>query len=610
MAEEILVGPEIPGVPPEAVGAHREESVLPEGDRLRAREFLYMTELIRNPTVSPEVARIRLIHRIIFPSEEEGLEMSRWEANPTLREILGRAGEGEEARMLTEELRRQDSALADAEEKIERLKKESGSREEEIKALEKRIQLLKARRETTKAIIEASLSAFPEESQKWYALYCEVDAAIALQEIYLQREKAQQDVDTYAGKLFESPFFNVGLGTSRLRALFEQEKYGPALERALRAYIDLHLTGKIDGKEVRRLLQEKDCPPDEERKLVYEAVRQAVGGDPFVAKRAEILARHLLEISLLSVWLAVPRNEKGEIVYERNGKPALPEIGFGRLEGSSPTDLAKLVLFRLKYWAELNKNYPSFAGGMARWVPESLTPTLFHFMRTKEGKSVFEEWYFGKKPLAELLGKVPEDAFSSWVYFIYRQNNVRHHLLNFSRGGEKDCIFQLLVLVSVRSMKKDFDLGISDPLERLMAKINMIGCRIYAWAMGTTQGGEVATTAVAGEMDKLEIIKRGIFETVTSTHFLPREALKAVEEVISKGTALTPEEVLTLIPPEKLKDILAAKPPSQSVLERVSKADLEEELARVRRADKLVREISERRDKGEDLEAILKELKK
>ena len=612
MPEGISVGPEIPGVPPEEIGPVGEEAALSEEVRLRRlRESLNVTEIIRDPDVSPDVAREFLIHEVLFPSEEGGIEMSRWEVNPTLRELLRRAGENEEVRRLRQILKKQDVKLVGALAQLEELKKENKNKEQ-IEALEKKANSLRRTREKIEGIIETRMrsSLFPEESREWFRLYQEIDAAVSWHEIYFQREKAQQDVDVYADSLFKSNFFIATAGTSSLVTLLEQEEYGPALEQALRVYVELYLTGKIGGKEVRRLLQEKNCPPDEERESVYEAVRQAVRGDPFVAKRAEVLARHLLETSLLSVWLAVSRNEKGEIVYERNGEPALPEIGFGRLEGNSPTDLAKLVLFRLKYWAELNKNYPSFAGGMARWVPESLTPTFFHFMRTKEGESVFEEWYFRRKPLAELLKEVPEDAFSTWVYFIYRQNNVRNHLLNFSRGGEKDCILQLLVPISVRPMKKDFDLGISDPLERLTAKVNMIGCRFYAWKMGTTKGGEVATTAVPGELDKLEVIKRGILETVTYTGFLPREAWPAVEMVISKGTALTPQEVLTLIPKEKLKDILTAKPPSQSALERVSNADLKKELADVQKADKLIREISERKDGGEDLGTILEELRK
>lgn len=606
MAEIGSFGPEIPGVPPEEVGTRRAEAGAPEEIELRRREvLLHVTEVIRDPDISPKLAREFLIHEVLFPSERANLEISRWEVNPTLREILRRSGENQAVRRYTKILEEQDSELSAITKQVQALEEEKKA--EELKKKEKG---LRRSRERTKRIIDLRMRSrlFPEEAKEWFRLYKELDGAVSWHEIYLQREKAQSDVDTYADSLFKSNFFIATAGTSSLIALLEQEEYGPALERALRSYIDIHLKGEINGEKARRILQEKYAPPQKEREQLYEAVRKVADSDPFVAERAEILARHLMETTLLSVWVAVPRNERGEVIYKKDGKPALPSIGSGRLEGKTPTDLSKLILFRLKYWSELNKNYPSVAAGMARYLPESLSPTFLHFMQTKDKKSVFEKWYFDKRPLAEVLKEVPEDAFSSWVYFVWRQNNVRKHLLNFSRGREGDCILQLCIPGSVRPMKKDFDFGIYDPLEKLTTKINMVGCRIYAWEQGTQKGGEIASTAVPGEIQHKPAIKRAIKETLGYIDFLSQKVWDTVERVISTGVALTPEEVVRLTPQETLREILAAKPPTQSALEKVSRRTLEIELKEIKEADKLLREVSKKINEGQSLNEVLKKI--
>lgn len=598
--QEAKLGP--PGMPQEGIGPHGVEGGEPEQLRLRRlREGMYVTEMIRDPDVSPEVAREFLIHEVLFPSEEGKLEMSRWEVNPTLREILRRAGEGEELRRFKTILEKQNANLASSLAQIAQLK--TAGKEKEAKAIESdpKFLALMRTRDRTKGIIamrERSL-LFPDEAEEWATLAQEVDAAVSWHEIYLQREKAQSDIDTYADSLFKSNFFIDSAGISSLIALLEQKEYGLAIEQALKAYIDIHLKG---GKQEIKILLKEDAPPDEERKPLYEAVRTEVVGkmaeadkDLFVAKRAEVLARHLMETSLLSVWLSVPRNEKGEIDYteaDEEGKTKLRKIGFGRLEGSSPTDLPKLVLFRLKCWTELNKNYPSIAGGMARYLPESLTPTFFHFMQTKEGKekgkSVFDEWYVEGKPLAGLLKKVPEAAFSSWVYCMWRQNNTRNHLLNFSMGGDKNCIMELENVGFLRAMKKDFDIAMaSDPLAREITKINMVACRLIAWSGGENQEILSTNEDMAGE-------RESIHQTCVKSGLLNEAEWNLVLGVTKNRKALTPAEFLANHP---VKHLIRTGEPDR--LETITKDTISREVAEVQRADRLMRGIAARRSEFE-----------
>lgn len=544
-------GPEILGMPQPAIGAHKEEGAESELIRLRRmQESLFVTEVIKDPATSPGLAREFLIHEVLFPSEFSGMEISRWEVNPTLREILRRAGENEELRRLTRILEKQDDAFVDISVEISAAAQGQGD-EEGLKILKGKAAFLEQSRDKTEGIIKMRMrsSLFSEEAKDWFRLYEEMDAAVTLQEINLQREKAQQDVDVYADQLFKSNFFIATGSTSSLVALLEQEEFGPAIERAMRAYIDIHLTGQLNGKDVPKVAQEKDMPLEVKREQMYQAVRAVIDNDPFVAKRAEVIAKHLLETSLLSVWLGVPRNEKGEADYSKKdntGKDVLAVLGNGRLEGSTPTDLQKLVLFRLKYWNELNKNYPSIAGGMARYLPEGLTPTLLHFMQTeqgkKAGKSVFDEWYFDKKPLAELLKQIPEDAISNWFYCMYRQNNCRNHLINFSRGGETDCISQISSVPALRAMKKDFDVGMgSSPILKETVKINMIACRIIAWSGGLNSEMTFSPEDIAN-------LKDFIKSACLTSRFLSEGELQLVERVLKERKALTPEEVMSQYP--------------------------------------------------------------
>jgi len=608
--------PEVPGVPPEKLGPFAPEKASEEELASRQRaEMAHVSEVIRDPDVTPELARELLVHELLFPAEKGRLEISRWDINPTLRELSRRSGEKEEVRRLTGILERQTDNLSNVSALVERMKEQGGD-EQERKRLEAKVEYLQRTRKKTERIIEIRMrsSLFDDESREWWKLYREVEGTVSWHEIYLQRVKAMPDVDTYADSLFKSNFYIAIAETSYMVALLEQKDYGPAIEKALRAYVDLHLKGELGGQKVSdkfKLLQ-GESSTENEREKVYKAVRSVVDPDPFVAERAEILARHLFETSLLSVWLAVPRNSEGKVIYNQEGKWQLPKTGSKRLEGASPNDLDKLVLFRLKYWSELNKNYPSAAGGMGKYLPESLTPTFFHFMKfedeeggKKVSKSAFDEWYFRGRPLVELLKKVSEDAFSSWTYIMWRQNHVREHLLNFSRGGREDCIVQLFMPGSVRPMKKDFDLGISNPLERLTAKINLIGCRIYAFENGSSHGGEVTSTSrEAGWIEQKDATRSVIKETISYVGFLPKDAWPAVQQIISSGVALTPKDIVRIIPREILRGILAEKPTTRR-LEEISKVDLQKELAEVKRADDLVKHISERIRRKEELDSIL-----
>lgn len=580
-----------PGIPQERLGDFPPQR--PDLNEVAARQHeatLRGTELIRDPDVSPDVARELLVHELLFPAEKGRLEMSRWEVNPTLRELLRRAGERGGYKRLAEILVEQNDKLAKIAAELEDLRQKGGE-EQKLKEKEKQLEYLKRTKNRTGRIVEARerSSLVGDESREWFRLYKEVDAAVAWHEIYLQRVKAQPEVDTYAKSLFTSNFFIAFTETSSLVYLLEQRDYGPAIERALRAYVDIHLKGELGGRKVdknlRILQNDQAASTEKQREEVYEAVREVADEDPFVAERAEILARHLCELSLLSVWLSVPRDSKGRIIY-KDDKGNVQKYGCRRLEGASPNDLDKLVLFRLKYWSELNKSYSSVAGGMARYIPESLTPTFFHFMSFKEEgveKSVFDEWYFKRGSLPKLIAKVQEGDFSFWAYLMFRQNNTREHLLNFSRGGREDCIEELKSIPKLRSMKKDFALAfISDPLLREITKINMIGCRIIAYSGG-------ANTEIITTQDEVASQKERIRLSCIKSGFLGETGWGLVNEVLAQRKALIPEEVL-----RNSSKVFSLLGEAESQKLQVAFPDLRQEIQKITEGDQILNGVSVR----------------
>lgn len=584
-----------------------EPGIVPPGEEEERRWWferaIRAEENLENPRCSPEVGRVLVDFELLRPVEQSGMNIEWYEAKPVLTALRKKADAGHEIEALREtpDLKRVEELRGKIAGLQTRL--DASQDEEEKKSLGEEIKSLETERrkyEWLDSLVDKRGEIVKSgKKEKWEKVFDETQAAIALQRAWYQRTKLEDDVDSYAERLFFSSMEKQNLSPSKMVALLGIPEIGQAIEKALEIYIDIHLGYNPDAQKDKSLkIIQSEQAIKEERERCFAYVRQKCSDKTWVAERAELLARHLVTATLLSVWLGAGRDEKGNLKYE--GK--IPKPGIATLEGESQSDLIKLIFFRSKTISDLNSNRPAGPPTLAPGIPEYLSEDFFHFAKTQDTKeSVFDAWYIARKErkdvrLADVLRRVNEGAFSYWAYCMFRQNRVKSALWEMER---EKMVVPLFVSEALRALNKDFGVGFGDDvLTREITKINLVAARLITWSGGKN-------TDVADSRQEFPSVSttKGVVKTACLTSgFLNEKEWELVEGVMSQRKALAPREILKTGDSNTLRALLRR---GEAVrIEKISAKSLKAQLEEIKNSDRLVEEISRKVREGGGIDKI------
>lgn len=614
-------GPEggVPGGELSGIGRQMTEE---EAKRLKDLKEALTGEEKEKKWVDPDAARVKVVHELLSPAEQEKREISLIESQPFLA-LLSIKGSSETQT-------RQLKAIAD-----DRIEEETWLQEQLATADERgvskdtqaewsiRIDRLRERREEVEAQ-RGKQEKERWEAKEWQVLHDQIEAAVSLQNLWFQRERAQVDVTTYAKGLFEASFAMHSIHPMEMVALLETPGYGKAMEKAIELTIGIHLGEEELGDEIDsvradesvlqaaqelkayadpkedladisigegvvehiplsalKVLQKKDLVEQRSRILtavIGEKLRQEDPYlDDFEIERGVLLANHLMEGTLLTVWLAIPREtgarkgelDRWEVVYK---KGEFARFGNARFQEGRPQDLTKLVLFGPKTQDEFRKGRYAGIRKQVPFLPEYLSqPYLLDadsaavFLDpetykvhprggSQPGTSILEAWYFANKHRKEKISladviRVSPDSFPFWQYRLWRQSRVREDLLKSTRADREDVISELMVVKELSTKRKDFEVGFgpSREIERELTKARMVAARLINWSRGKSHempAGSNQRESIEAQFarEQVEVIG-AVRNACEMTGFLNSQGWKLAKHMYDKDKLLNFNEI-------------------------------------------------------------------
>lgn len=591
------------GGPPTLQTSVPERKDLPqprEEEAIKGREALQFADMEREflarKDFDPGEVWIVLSSELLFPSERADIPVSPYESGPLLKECLRRAGASSVVLALQERANELDGkihALRGRRDAQETITDEGKEKAEEIdsqiaitaRRLHGKFEQVEIKGEVKTIQTETGLSdrlnkrmeeeGLPEDRKEWTELYWKLRGSLTLLEIYNQRKRFLSSYDTYCEQLFLSGSYKIEMQMSEMLGILKDQEYGEEIDEAMKAYVDLHLGQGVKVKPgqfgpafdgaLNKYISSKNIRPDRdgayllprplqrdtsgdiaEREIssayaVERAARAKDSGSPryFVAERAELLAKRIMEFTLLTSWLCTPRR--------LDGTPEGTKLGMARLEGEGSSDMDKIVLATLKWQNERARNKPA---GPGTWdwskVPfEGFTQDFLHTAvnveylsddgkrfdlryRNEDGKelrgfsikknpTIFDLWYRGvegrKYKLSEVFEGIKdsidqceivregikegeperitvsrsaqtfsENAFDGWHFVMYKQSRCLGYALSDDRGGKEDPVAQIMTLEGLRRITKDAGTAFGwNPLVREWFKFNLVLSRLVAW---------------------------------------------------------------------------------------------------------------------------------